>query len=103
MNRVQKAFNDYQQHKEAFKNADVVNMSQTEITKFLADDITKIRNVWACVWIETRKINPSLIHDIRKGHFDRGFTSGDLCYLDKNWQIFEEGTKCPHCHHIAES
>lgn len=97
INPVQMAFSSYVQACENFRDSNITKLSKVQVESQLKGLNILRKNVWYAVSELTKDINPNLKADIDRGLYDHQFSSSDLCFLQKNWGIYAEGSKCCHC------
>ena len=96
VNKVQKSYNKLLKLEGVFNN--LIDLGHTDQALQIMQSIDAARvGVWLSVWLETKDTNPSMINDIRAGHYrGEAFTSSEICYLQKNFHIITIG-RCGHC------
>lgn len=96
-NPIQCAYDTYKRAQDGLDT--VIHSFTPEAIQGYLNEIDRLgKDVWFAVADATKRINRNLASDTERRPFT-GFTSSDICFLDKNWQILK-GNKCPHCGEI---
>ncbi|MCJ8292912.1 MAG: hypothetical protein MJK15_00765 [Colwellia sp.] len=96
MNIVQSAYNTLKAHQVSLEQLDLTDEPKWDA--YLAKDKELARAVWLAVAELTAKVNPSLKREVERGNYDEFYLySTNMCFLDSNWAILDNGKNCTHC------
>lgn len=97
---VQQAYKALAAKLEEYRSIDLVEHNDVEEALRISIKFSA-RNVFYKIYEVTKDINPYLIADVQKGHYDDWYLhSATFCYVDSNWKITEPGTVCRQCSRV---